>query len=73
MLIEFTSDLAQDHLRKTIDDCERDNNLVKNKKSLELLINELLAKYLVVDNPHKNILHAIVQLKKSSMHNGHVI
>ena len=65
LLIEFTSGLAQDHLKKTIEDFEIDNNYVKNKNSLELIINIFLTKYLVVYNRHNNLLHKIIHLKSN--------
>ena len=65
LLIEITSGLDQDYLKKTTCVLERDNDLVKNKKSLEWIINEFLTKHLVVDNIYNNLLHTITHLKRN--------
>ena len=63
-LLEFTKGNANDHLNETIEGIEKEHESVRNKKTIELIIREFLSKFLLLDNRHTTLLHAINYLKR---------
>ena len=63
LLLTFTCGNANECLLKIIEDIDKEQDGLKNKKTIEAIIRKFVSKYLLLGNRHANLLHAINHLK----------